>query len=386
VAPADRWLQSTDVEPEICGRHERSTEVAMRTRSRQRIRFVVIAGLLGSTAFVSAADTPVYPAPATVRAEFRKLLDRPTVPLDPTFTTTTKGDIVEERGTFATEPGKRVPTLVVRQASAKGRLPTIVVLHGTGGNKEGMRDWLDDFAARGYLAVALDARYHGEWVPGVKGAQAYNEAAVAAWRSKPGEKREYPFWYDSSYDLWRAVDYLLTRPDVDPKRIGMLGFSMGGIQIWLAASVDTRVAAAVPIVAAQSMRWSLENNQWQGRAATISAAHAAAAKDLGEPAVNQRVARELWTKLMPGILDEFDCPSMIRLFAPRPLLLLSTENDQNCPLPGAKLAFAQAESAYKAAGAIDKLRIDVAPNARHELVPQHRELAMDWLDQNLKGR
>jgi hypothetical protein len=134
------------------------------------------------------------------------------------------------------------------------------------------------------------------------------------------------------------------------------------------------------------MRWSLDNEQWQGRAATISAAHAAAAKDLGEPAVNQRVARELWTKLMPGILDQFDCPSMIRLFAPRPLLLLSTENDQNCPLPGARLAFAQAEAAYKAAGASEKLKIDVAPNARHQLVPQHRTLAIDWLDRELKGR
>jgi dienelactone hydrolase len=343
----------------------------------------VLAIVAGSAA---SAQAPAYPPPETVRANFRKLLERPIVPLDPQFTATTEDGIVEERGTFATEPGKRVPTLILKQASAAGRLPVVVVLHGTGGNKDGMRDWLDAFASRGYLAVALDARYHGDWVPGVKGAQAYNEAAVAAWRSKPGEAREYPFWYDSAYDLWRVVDYLETRPDVDPKRIGMLGFSMGGIQIWLAASVDTRVAAAVPIVAVQSMRWSLENERWQARAATIGAAHAAAAADLGEPKVNGRVARELWTKLIPGILDEFDCPSMIRLFAPRPLLVLSTENDQNCPLPGAKLAFAQAEAAYAAAGARDKLTIDVAPNARHELVPQHRTLALDWLDQQLKPR
>jgi hypothetical protein len=75
---------------------------------------------------------------------------------------------------------------------------------------------------------------------------------------------------------------------------------------------------------------------------------------------------------------------MIRLFAPRPLLVLNTDNDPNCPLPGAKLAFQQAEAAYKAAGASDKLKIDVAANARHEVVPAHRVLAHEWLDQQLK--
>lgn len=352
-----------------------------------RGRRVSVSALLVVLLFIAGvrAQQPTYPSPDTVRSDFRKLLARPTAPLDPQFTAATKDGIVEERGTFVTEPGKRVPVLLLKRTSAKGRLPTIVVLHGTGSSKDGMHDWLGEFASRGYLAVGVDARYHGEWIPGgARGSKDYVDAATKAWRSKPGEHREYPFWYDSAYDLWRTVDYLTTRSDVDQKRIGMLGVSMGGIEIWLAASVDTRVAAAVPIIAAQSMRWSLENNRWQGRAATIQATHAEAAKDLGEAEVNQRVVRELWTKLIPGTLDKFDCPSMIRLFAPRPLLILSTENDQNCPLPGAKLAFQQAEAAYKAAGAIDKLKIDVAPNARHEVVPAHRALAHDWLDQQLK--
>ena len=79
-----------------------------------------------------------------------------------------------------------------------------------------------------------------------------------------------------------------TRDDVDAKRIGMMGISMGGIQTWLAASVDDRVAVAAPLIGVQSFRWSLENDKWQGRANTIKAAHEAAAKDLGEPMVNQQ--------------------------------------------------------------------------------------------------
>lgn len=333
----------------------------------------------------SLAQTSSYPAPDKVRQELARLLQRPKVPLQPQFIKTTSGDNVVEKGSFVSEVGKRVPTLMIRDGRSSGRLPVIVVLHATGGTKEGMREWLDGFASRGYLAVGTDARYHGEWVPGgAHGSKEYNDAAIAAWRAKPGQPREYPFWYDTTYDVWRTIDYLVTRPDVDPNRIAVLGVSMGGIEAYYASAVDTRIKATVPIIAAQSMRWSLENGQWRGRANTIATAHQAAAKDLNEPEVNERVARELWTKLVPGVLDEFDCPSVIRLIAPRPLLILSTENDQNCPLPGAKLAFAHAEAAYKAAGATDQLTIDVAPNARHQVVPAHRRLANDWLDRQLK--
>jgi dienelactone hydrolase len=349
------------------------------------IRTLVHATAVLALTMIGAAQTPAYPPPAKVRQDFARLLERPKVALAPQFAATTESGLAIERGTFAAEAGKRVPTLILKTAGASGRLPVAMMLHGTGGSKEGMRDWLDEFARRGYLAVGIDARYHGEWIPGgAKGSAQYNDAAIAAWKAKPGEKREYPFWWDSTYDVIRAVDYLITRPDVDPARIGVLGVSMGGIQAYYAAAIDERIDAVVPLIAAQSMRWSLENNLWQGRANTIAAAHKVAAADLGEPAVNQRVARELWTKLLPGVLDEFDVPSIIRLVAPRPLLLLSTENDQNCPLPGAKLAFAEAESAYKNAGAADKLTIDVAPNARHQVVPAHRQLAHDWLDRQLK--
>jgi dienelactone hydrolase len=255
----------------------------------------------------------------------------------------------------------------------------VIVLHGTGGSKEGKREGetMAALAAKGIIAVAIDARYHGGRAGGAKGAEAYNAAILAAWRSK-GPRQEHPFYYDTVWDLWRTVDYLQSRPDVDGKRLGMIGFSMGGIETWLAASVDERIKVAVPAISVQSFRWSLENDAWQGRAKTIQLAHEAAAKDLGEPAVNAKVCRALWNKVIPGMLDQFDCPGLIGLFAPRPLLVLSGELDPNCPLGGAKVAYAAAEQAYRAAGAVDRLKIDVAPGVGHKVTESQHQMALDW--------
>jgi hypothetical protein len=228
------------------------------------------------------------------------------------------------------------------------------------------------------IGVAIDARYHGERSGGAKGASAYVEAITRAWRAKP-EEMEHPFYYDTVWDLWRTVDWLVSRPDVDPKRLGMIGFSMGGIQTWLAASVDDRISVAVPAIGVQSFKWSLENEKWQGRAKTIAGAHDAAAKDLGESQVNQKVCRELWGKVIPGILGDFDCPSMLRLFAGRPLLILNGEVDPNCPLEGAKIAFGEVERAFKAARCPEKLKIMVHPGG-HSVPKDQQEAAREWFE------
>ena len=331
------------------------------------------------------AQTEVkYAAPADVRASFKKLLDRPKVPLDPASDLAVDGPL--EKASFASEKKndgsvERVPTLIVRPEIVKGRLPAVIVLHGTGGNKEGQMAFMKELVKRNIIAVAIDARYHG--ARGTKGAAAYNDAITKAWKTKPGDAMEHPFYYDTVWDLWRLVDYLETRSDIDAKNIGMIGFSMGGIQTYLAASVDERVKVIVPAIAVQSFRWSLENDQWQGRANTIKAAHLQAAKDLGEKEINQKVCRALWGKIIPGITEDYDCPSMLRLCAGRPMLILSGTMDKNCPYGGAKLAIASAEKAYKDAGASDKLRVMVE-EVGHTVTANQRMAALEWFEKWLK--
>src|SRR5262249_6471679 len=140
-------------------------------------------------------------------------------------------------------------------SQASGRSPVVIVLHGTGGNKEGQLPLVRELAAKGFVAVAIDGRYHGERTKAGKGSAEYQEAILRAFR----EQREHPFFFDTVWDVMRLVDYLGTRDDVDPKRIGLIGFSKGGIETYLAAAVDERIAAAVPCIGVQSFRWAMEH-------------------------------------------------------------------------------------------------------------------------------
>ncbi len=350
---------------------------------------------------VAPAEAPVsistdLKSPSQVKAAFLKMLDRPKVPLDVLNElpeTDPKTGQITERLSIASEKKadgtiERVPIIVVRPALADGgggtKRPAVIALHGTGGTKEGMRSWLTDLANRGIIGVAIDARYHGARSGGTKGSAAYVEAITRAWRAKPGEPQEHPFYYDTCWDLWRTLDYLETRADIDPKRIGMQGTSMGGIETWLAAAVDDRVAVAVPAIGVQSFDWSLTHDAWRGRANTIKAAHDAAAKDLGEERVNARVCKKLWDKVIPGILGPFDGPSMLRLFAGRPLLILNGEKDLNCPIEGARIAIASAERAFNEAGTPDRLKVMVAPGVGHAVTNEQKTAALDWFERWLK--
>lgn len=69
-------------------------------------------------------------------------------------------------------------------------------------------------------------------------------------------------WYSRGYtpagvELWnaiRAIDLLVTRPEVDPERIGVTGTSGGGAQSWFIAAADPRIRAAAPSAGATTLK------------------------------------------------------------------------------------------------------------------------------------
>ena len=339
------------------------------------IKTLLIISLFFPSSILQAQLLPVD----QVRNDFKALLQRPLVAANPSIQVYATDSVVIERGFFYSEAAEKVPLLIYKPLlKQKKRFPVVICLHGTGGSKDDMKNLLYRFSKMGFMAVAIDGRYFGEREKAIPGKKSYEEAIIKAWQNKDTSHQEHPFFYDTVYDVWRLVDYLETRYDVEVNRIGMMGVSKGGIETWLAASVDKRIKVAVPVIAAQSFQWSLENNRRQGRARTIWGAHVQAAKDLGDTGVTKNNVVAMWNKLLPGITNEFDCPSMLRLFEGRPLLLLSTQNDQNCPLPGAQLAFDVVTETYKSLNVLDKLKIDVEPNEPHRFTPRHTQMAIDW--------
>ena len=89
------------------------------------------------------------------------------------------------------------------------------------------------YASRGYIAVGVDSRYHGERE---KYKTAYKDALVSAWKTS----QTMPFIFDTVWDLIRLMDYLSARDDINPSYIGITGESLGGMHAWfdVAANPD----------------------------------------------------------------------------------------------------------------------------------------------------
>ena len=120
----------------------------------------------------------------------------------------------------------------------------------------------------------------------------------------------------------RLVDYLETREDVDARRIGLTGISKGGMEAYLAAAVDPRIAVAVPLIGVQSFRWALDHGAWDSRAWTLREAVVAAASD-AKAGIDAAFMRKFYDRVAPGVRDQFDGPAMLPLIAPRPLLVIN---------------------------------------------------------------
>ncbi len=318
-------------------------------------------------------------SPSTIRKDFLKMIDRPRVALTPELKKQSETNGLEQwHLSYATEAQQRVSGLIVKQTSANKRSPVVIVLHGTGGNKEGQIPLLKDLAKLGFIAVAIDGRYHGERTKSGTGSAEYGDAMLRTYRTGI----ELPFLYDTCWDVMRLLDYLETRSDVDTKKIGLIGFSKGGMETYLTAAVDPRVAAAVPFIGVQSFRWALENNSWQSRVGTFQAAIEAAAKDEGVTEINSKFVQKFYDRVMPGIYNKFDGDQMTPLIAPRPLLVINGDSDARTPMPGLMICIDAINKAY--AKNKDKFTFKAQPKTGHAVTDESRKEAIAWLQKWLK--
>ena len=346
---------------------------------RTRLFALITAVLVLSSGTVRADDA------AETRAGFVRIVDRPRVPLGPELADLPPlGDLRRIHLWYSSDATERVPGYLVLPDATKftGRRPVVIALHGTGGSKNG-RDVVtivEKAAHAGFIAVAIDGRFHGERTQAGSGADEYNRAIAAAWRENKG----HPFYYDTAWDVMRLIDYLGTRDDVDVRRIGLTGISKGGIETYLTAAADPRVAAVVPYIGVQSFQWALDNGQWPARIATIQDAFNAIAASERRSARDVKFVRQFYDRIVPGIYDRFDGPAMLSAIAPRPLLIINSDSDANTPIAGVRLAVATARTAYTALNAADRLELRVQENTAHEVAPESIDAGVAWFVRWLK--
>ncbi|KAG6649345.1 hypothetical protein CIPAW_07G206000 [Carya illinoinensis] len=290
-------------------------------------------------------------------------------------------DLLREENLYLiTEAGDqgRLPVLILSmKESNPQRRPAVVFLHSTHKCKEWLRPLLEAYASRGYIAIAIDSRYHGERA---SSKTTYRDALISSW--KKGDTM--PFIFDTVWDLIKLADYLTQREDIDTARIGITGESLGGMHAWYGAVADTRYAVVAPIIGVQGFRWAIENDKWHGRVDSIKPVFEEARIDLGKNEIDKEVVEKVWDRIAPGLASHFDLDHTILAIAPRPLLIVNGAEDPRCPLPGLKIPESRACKVYEEANCLDKFKLIAQPGIGHQMTPLMVKEACDWLDRFLK--
>ncbi|HEY2932537.1 MAG TPA: alpha/beta hydrolase family protein [Acidobacteriota bacterium] len=306
---------------------------------------------------------------------------------------TDRGDYVEEYLTFQTTPDLRVPAFVLVPKGVKLPAPGIVALHCHGAfylwGKEKIVESDDEhpelkafkqqayqgksiateLARRGYVVITTDMFYWGERrmildedPPAFKKhpvTMTSEEVRAFNRRSQENESLVARSLFAAGITwpgviLWddiRALDYLASRPEVDSKRLGCVGLSVGGYRSFLLAALDERIKAAVDV-------------GWMTSYASQ---------------IHHQVIHTIGlTFHLVGLYRFLDFPDLAALIAPRAMMVINGSRDGLFALDGVKAAFEKIERCYAKAAFSERQRCRLF-DAPHEFNLQMQAEAWDWL-------
>ena len=300
-----------------------------------------------------------------VRAEFIKAiggLPETRTPLNARITGTLVRDGYKiEKLIYESLPGFFVTANVYVPTNTPGPFPAILGTSGHAAVGKALPAYQTAFIAlakRGNLVLAYDPPVQGERIEYLKLPSGKQRALG---HITPGLQCLLTGGTVARYFLWdgmRAVDYLLTRSDVDPKRLGAAGNSGGGTQSAFLGVVEPRLAAVAP-----SCYWTSWEQLWILPAS-------------GPQDSEQVVPNSIKNGL--GFSD------LAIAFAPKPIRMLTATRDF-FPVEGARDSYGQAKPAFALLGAAEKLDYFEYDDA-HGWSQPRREATCQWFDQWFFGR
>jgi len=171
-------------------------------------------------------------------------------------------DFTRQHVRYQAEDGVFTDGYLLTPKNAKGKLPAVVVFHPTTPlQAKGVAGLDADYPEEKWQGVQLVQRGYVVWCP-----RNYINTEGADWQENAQRVRaRHPNWTGMTRMVWdaiRAADFLESLPNVNKKRIGCLGHSLGGKQVLYAMAFDERYQAGVSSEGGIGLRFSNWNDAW----------------------------------------------------------------------------------------------------------------------------
>jgi len=263
-----------------------------------------------------------------------------------------------EKVIFESLPGFFVTANLYRP-SQPGRYPAVLLQSGhTQEGKPEPQRLAANLALKGFVSLAFDPVGQGEreqtydrQIDGPLAGWSVNEHIHAGAQSILVGKSVARYFV---WDAKRALDYLVSRPEVDASRVGAAGCSGGGALTMFMGALDPRLKAVVPACFPNSYRVLFAG-----------------------PNPDSEMS---WPNFISKGLDVAD---FVELSAPTPWLIQATEQDYFTP-QGARLVYEETQRWYSLYGAEDKVRLFVG-SGPHGTPLESREAIYEWMIRWLRG-
>ncbi|MFO0877184.1 MAG: prolyl oligopeptidase family serine peptidase [Gemmataceae bacterium] len=262
-------------------------------------------------------------------------------------------------------PGLYVTAHLYVPKKRTGPCPAVLYVCGHGpmvidgvayGNKVTYQHHPAWFAENGYVCLIVDTLQLGE-LAGLH----HGTARLDMW-----------WWVSLGYtpagvELWnalRGIDYLVSRKEVDPKRLGVTGRSGGGATSWWVGAADERVQCIIPVAGIADLLAHVSEG-YPGRLADGVVA--------GHCDCMYLVNTYRW-----------DYTQVMALCAPRALLLGNSDQDLIFPIPGYRRMADRIKRLYDLLGASDRFAL-LETRGPHKDTPELRAGAFRWMNRWLKA-